>query len=58
MQTPYVPATEGWGAPTFLPRAGESVWERLVKNLVQAVFAVVGFQIYNYMRSIDLFRSV
>lgn len=58
MQTPYVPATEGWGAPTFLPRVGESVWERLVKNLVQAVFAVVGFQIYNYMRSIDLFRSV
>jgi hypothetical protein len=58
MQTPYVAATESWGAPTFLPRVGESVWERLVKNLVQSIFAVIGFQIYNYMRSIDLFRVV
>lgn len=58
MQTPYVAATEGWGAPTFLPQIGESVWERLVKNLVQSIFAVIGFQIYNYMRSIDLFRVV
>lgn len=57
MQTPYVASLDsGGGSPTFLPQSGEDVFERLAKNMIQAAIATCGWQVFNYLRSIDLFK--
>lgn len=58
MQTPYVSSMDPGNAPTFLPTSGEGALERLVKNVLQAMVAALGWQIYNYLRSIDIFRTL
>lgn len=42
-------------APTFIPETGEDVWVRLMWNVVQSVIAAVGWQIYAFARTINLF---
>lgn len=58
MRSPYVSAMDPGNAPTFLPTDGEGTLERLVKNVLQAMVAAFGWQIYNYLRSIDIFRTL
>ena len=59
MRTPYASATHVYGggtSPTFLPRDGENVFDRLIKNIVQGALAACGWHIFDYARSVDLFR--
>jgi hypothetical protein len=58
MRTPYASATpvyQGGVSPTFLPRDNEEVFGRLGKNMLQGVLAGIGWHIYDYSRSVDLF---
>lgn len=57
MRSSYAAPTAGFAetAPTFTPREGESTWGRLWKNVVQGVIAAIGWALWNYCRTIDLF---
>lgn len=55
MRTPYVPSSE-FGTPTFLPEGNEGTFERLAKNMLQSAIAAAAWQIFNYLRSTDLFK--
>lgn len=60
MQTPFAsmtPVYQGGVSPTFLPRDSENVFGRLGTNMLQGVFAVLGWHVYDYARTVDLFRS-
>ncbi len=41
--------------PTFLPVEGQSTFDRLCKNVLQAMIAAVGHAIWSFARRIDLF---
>ncbi len=59
MRTPYASPTPVYGggtSPTFLPQSGENVFERLSKNMVQGAIASMGWQVFDYLRAVDLFR--
>lgn len=57
MRSAFASRTPGYGeiAPTFLPSATESPWKRLFKNVAQGILAAIGFTLWNYCRTIDLF---
>lgn len=57
MRSAFASRTPGYGeiAPTFLPTASESPWKRLFKNVAQGILAAIGFTLWNYCRTIDLF---
>jgi hypothetical protein len=44
-------------SPTFLPNEGESTWSRLLKNILQGMLAALGWVLWNYARTIDLFGA-
>lgn len=57
MRTPYAAPTAvpAGVSPTYLPQEGESVWRRLLKNILQGLLAALGWHVFDYSRSIDLF---
>ena len=58
MQTPYVAHTHHQAEvapPTFLPQAGESTWDRLLKNIIQGMIAAFGWAIWKFAKTVDLF---
>lgn len=57
MRSAFASRTPSYGeiAPTFLPNAAESPWKRLFKNVAQGILAAIGFTLWNYCRTIDLF---
>jgi len=61
MQTPYVQpqivSAGGMQSPTFLPATGESVFSRIVKNILQGWLTATGWQIFEAGRATDLFRK-
>lgn len=59
MRTPYASATTlhgGGVSPTFLPREGENLFERLGKNILQGALSACGWHIFDYTRAVDIFR--
>lgn len=60
MRTPFaspIPVTGNGFSPTFLPAAGEDPFERLGKNLIQGALSAIGWQIFDFARNVDMFRS-
>lgn len=57
MRTPFAAVAQTFGevSPTFLPQEGESIWDRLWKNIVQGLISTIGWHIYNMARVIDFF---
>lgn len=43
-------------SPSFHPRDGESTFERLFLNILQGVIAAIGWHIWRFCQTIDLFR--
>ena len=59
MHTPYVAPSgyQGGGiTPTFLPEPGEGTPARLAKNIAQGMLGSAGWHIFDYMRSVDIFK--
>jgi hypothetical protein len=59
MHTAYagpVPVQHGGVTPTFLPQEGEGVFERLGKNVAQGLVGSTGWHIFDFARTVDLFR--
>lgn len=56
-RTPYAAPTAFSGDffPTYMPDEDESVWSRLFKNMFQGILAAIGWAIWNYCRTVDLF---
>lgn len=58
MRTPFLSGSQKHAEaspPTFLPTGVESTWDRLFKNIVQGIIAAIGFAIWQFARTIDLF---
>lgn len=57
MRTPYAAAmpTNGEVSPTFLPGENENIIDRLLKNILQGILAVIGWHVWNFARTVDLF---
>jgi hypothetical protein len=57
MRTPYAAVTSAYGeiSPTFLPGENENIIDRLLKNILQGILAVIGWHLFNFARSVDLF---
>jgi hypothetical protein len=57
MRTPFVGTAETAASPTFIPREGQSTFERLFFNILQAIIAAIGYQVWSFARSIDIFST-
>lgn len=55
MRTPFVGNVESAASPTFIPSEGQSTIERLFFNVLQAIIAAIGYQIWSFARNIDIF---
>jgi hypothetical protein len=56
MRTPHIGTSfTGDVSPTFLPEEGQSTFERLLLNILQGLIAAIGWHIWNFCRSVDLF---
>lgn len=57
LRTPFAAQLHYIGemSPTFLPLDGEDILERLMKNIVQGMISAIGWHVYSYTRTVDLF---
>lgn len=57
MRRPYVAPqpSSGEPTPTFLPETKEETFPRMIYNILQGMLGAIGWQIYSYLRSVDLF---
>lgn len=55
---PYHPPQIGGVTPTFLPVHGESVFSRLIRNIIQGFFGAMGWHIFDFTRTVDFFPHI
>lgn len=58
MQTPFVaPTGVPTTSPAFLPGEGEGIASRLTKNMTQGAMGAVAWHLFEFTRSVDMFRT-